>query len=132
MIERVETLFPGLRRFSRFGVVGVLQNASVYLLFLAMIGLGVAPLFASGFCYVLGVTISYLLNRRWTFASQSTHTRDLPRFLAAYGGGLAVTLISMSLLIPLLGPALAQLVTIGIAAVSIYAFLCLLRFGHHG
>ena len=90
------------------------------------------PVVASGLCYVAGVSLSYLVNRRWTFASRTSHSRDLPRFVASYGVGLLVTFLSMTILIRVLSPALAQLLTIGITAMSIYLSLRLLRFGEDG
>ncbi|WP_312887514.1 GtrA family protein [Microvirga arabica] len=109
--------------------MGAVTNLSLYVLFLLLVWAGGAPLLISALCYVLGVIMSYLLNRRWTFASRSSHSHDLPRFLLAYGIGLGTTLVSMNLLINLLRPAIAQILTIGVTALSIYASLYLMRFG---
>ncbi|MFV0359657.1 GtrA family protein [Tropicimonas sp.] len=119
----------GLGRLGRYGAVGILTNVTLYLLFLLLVRLGLPPVPVSGLCYLLGVTMSYLLNRRWTFVSQASHRQDLPRFLAAYGVGLAVTLLSMTVLLIWTGPALAQFLTIGISAAAIYATLHVLKFG---
>lgn len=116
-------------RLLRYGLVGLLTNGSIYLLFLALIWAGLHPVLASGLCYGLGVTLSYLLNRRWTFDSQGQHRQDLPRFILAYGIGLLVTLVSMWGLIQIMAPEFAQLVTAGITAGSIYTSLRVLRFG---
>lgn len=124
-----DTAASRLRRFSKYVLVGLFTNGSIYLLFLGMIWVGLHPIAASGLCYAIGVAASYLLNRRWTFQSTSTHTRDMIRFAIAYGVGLLVTLLSMFLLLKVLTPALAQLVTIGVTAVAIYSALELLRFG---
>jgi putative flippase GtrA len=129
MSRTLPVLPAGLLRFGRFGVVGLASNAGLYAAFLGLIWFGMAPLGASALCYVLGVVFSYVLNRGWTFASRSSHSRDLPRFLASYGVGLSVTLASMSVLVPVLGPAAAQLLTIAITAISIYLFLHILGFG---
>ena len=118
-----------MQRFSRYAIVGVGSNLTLYVLFLGLVWVGLAPVLVSGLCYVLGVLISYLLNRFWTFSSQKGHGHDLPRFLAAYGLGLLVTLIAMSLLVTPLGPALAQALTIVLTALTIYSALTLLRFG---
>jgi putative flippase GtrA len=118
-----------LPRILRFGIVGLGTNLGLYLMFLLLIIGGVAPVPASAFCYGLGVMGSYLLNRRWTYASRANHGRDLPRFLLAYGVGFVVALIAMVLLVKPLGPALAQIVTIVMAALSTFACLQLLRFG---
>lgn len=122
-------LLPELRRFSRYGIVGLGTNLSLYLLFLLLLRLAVSPVAAAGICYVLGVAASYLLNRRWTFASTDTHLRDLAKFLCAYGLGLASTMLTISLLLRILPPAWAQLLNIAITAVVIYGCLRMLRFG---
>ena len=118
-----------LARLGRFGVVGAGTNLSLYLLFLLLIWVEVKPVLSSALCYVLGVAMSYLLNRRWTFESNSTHRRDLPRFALAYVVGLFVTVVSMLLLVTPLGPPIAQVVTIGVTALTIYGVLHMLRFG---
>jgi putative flippase GtrA len=116
-------------RLGRFGIVGIGTNISLYLVFLGLIWVNLDPVLASGLCYGLGVVLSYLLNRSWTFASQGSHSRDLPRFLLAYGAGLLITLLSMGMLTRWLNPAHAQLLTIGIAALTIYGSLHVFRFG---
>lgn len=120
----------GIIRLTRYGIVGLVTNAVVYGVFVIMIWLDMHPLWASGLCYAIGLTLSYLVNRRWAFESTSNHLSDLPRFLAAYGLGLGVTLLSMTFLLGFLIPQLAQLVTIGITAVAIYIFLHLFKFGN--
>jgi putative flippase GtrA len=121
-----------LGRLSRYGLAGLSTNGLLYLAFLSLIALRVHPVLASGLCYVAGVSLSYLVNRRWTFASRSSHSRDLPRFIASYGVGFLVTLLSTTVLIRFLSPSIAQLLTIGITAMSIYLSLRVLRFGEHG
>lgn len=122
-------LLSELRRFSRYGIVGLGTNLSLYLLFLLLLQLTVQPVAAAGICYVLGVAMSYLLNRRWTFASTDSHWRDLAKFLCAYGLGLVSTMLTLSLLLRVLSPASAQLLNIAITALVIYGCLRMLRFG---
>lgn len=128
-VPRMTAFHSEISRLGRYWVVGVVTNGSIYLLFLAMIWAGMYPVLASGLCYGLGVTLSYLLNRRWTFSSQRGHGQDLPRFVLAYGIGLLVTLVSMWGLIRIMMPELAQLVTAVVSALSIYASLRFLGFG---
>lgn len=117
------------RRLTRYGAVGILTNVSLYVLFLVLVGVGLPPVPVSALCYLLGVALSYMLNRRFAFSSTAGHRHDLPRFLAAYGLGLLVTVVAMRLLVEPLGPAIAQFLTIGIAALTIFSSLLLLRFG---
>jgi len=118
-----------LSRLLRYGFVGLATNGALYLVFIALLRLGVGPTVAAGLCYALGVALSYLLNRRWTFASDASHGRDLPRFLLAYGIGLVSTMATITLLLRWLRPELAQVLNIAITALVIYASLRLARFG---
>lgn len=118
-----------LKRFSRYAAIGLGSNLTLYLLFLVMVWADLGAVSSSVICYIFGVTLSYLLNRKWTFASSNAHRQDLPRFLAAYATGFGATLLSINALVAPLGPALAQLVTIGVAAGVIYMSLRLLNFG---
>jgi len=118
-----------LNRFARFATVGVATNGMLYIAFLALLRAGTAPVSAAGLCYVAGTLLSYVLNRRWTFASGQSHRRDLPRFLVAYGIGLVSTLATIALLTRWLRPAIAQILNIGLTALVIYFSLRLLHFG---
>jgi putative flippase GtrA len=118
-----------MKRLGRFAAVGIVVNASLYVLFLGLVWAGLPAVGISVFCYVLGVVVSYILNRRWSFESRTGHRHDLPRYLLAYGTGLVTTVISVNVLVGPLGPALAQFLTIGAAAVTIFTALHLFRFG---
>lgn len=118
-----------IQRLYRYGVVGITVNFSLYLVFLLFLHFELTPTVAAGLCYGLGVAISYLINRRWTFASTDSHRRDLPKFLLAYGVGLVSTLLTIAILIRWLPPELAQIFNIGLTAMVIYVSLRLFRFG---
>lgn len=128
----MKNIFDEARRFSRYGIVGIATNLLNYLIFLLFLRLGIPAVVAAGLCYGLGVALSYLLNRRWTFASTDRHRRDLPKFLLAYGVGFVTTLVTITLLLRWLPAELAQILNIGITAVVIYTCLRLLRFGSRG
>lgn len=117
-----------LQKFSHYSLVGVATNLGGYVIFLVLIWQGIDPIIASTVCYFVGVTASYVLNRRLTFRSKRSHAGAIPRFVGAYGVGLVVTVLSMAQLVPLLGPMLAQIATVVIAAVSIYVTLVLIKF----
>jgi putative flippase GtrA len=118
-----------LKKFNKYGIVGIGTNVTLYIVFLGLIWTTIEPVLASGLCYVLGLTLSYYFNRRWTFRSESSHRQDISRFLLAYGLGFIVTITSMNILIIFLNPELAQILTIGVAAIAIYIVLHLLKFG---
>ena len=122
-------LKQGFRKFNKYGIVGIGTNVTNYIVFLGMLRANIEPVFASGLCYVLGITISYYFNRRWTFQSESSHFHDISRFVFAYGVGFIMTIICMNILTGLLQPEIAQILTICIIAVFIYMALHFLKFG---
>lgn len=120
------------RSFYRYAIVGVGSNLTVYLVFVALIWSGVSAVSAAAICYAIGLTISYLVNRRWSFESTASHRSDLTRFLFAYGVGLLATLVFISVLTHFLRPEFAQILNIGLTAIVIYACLKLSGFGGGG
>lgn len=122
-------LHSTLGQFGRYGSVGLVTNGTAYVVFLLLVWGGLHPVLASGLCYCLGLAMSYALNRRWTFRSVTTHRRDLPRFLLAYGIGFFFAVGCIAVCLIWLSPAFAQLVTIGLTAIVVYGTLRLLRFG---
>lgn len=123
------TVTREFRQLARYGLVGLISNLGLYALFLVLLRVGVRPTAATGICYALGVTASYLANRRWTFSSARKHSSDLPKFVIAYGIGLISTLATINLLMRWLRPEFAQLFNIAITAAVIYAGLKIFRFG---
>lgn len=118
-------------KLGKYGIIGILSNAFLYLVFLLLLWIDISPVLASGICYVFGVTISYVFNRKWTFQSERSHIKDVISFLSAYGIGLLVTLLSMYLMTYWIAPELAQIIVIGITAVTIYIALHIFKFGGH-
>ncbi|MFG5384828.1 GtrA family protein [Yoonia sp. R2-816] len=116
-------------RFGRYGVVGIASNLFCFLVFLGLIAIDIWPVLASGMVYILGLTISYIANRSWSFRSTSDHRQDLPRFLVSYGIGLVFSMASMWVLIMWLHPAVAQIITTVLAAIVIYSCLTVFKFG---
>lgn len=101
-------------------MVGGLCTAVQYLVLVAAVELGRAdPLLASGAGFVLSAMLNYLLNRRFTWASQAEHRVAASRFVLVVSSGLLLNLLGMRLLHGYLGwhyvPAqvLTTLVTLG-------------------
>jgi len=119
-------------RLGRYAVLGVVTNGLVFLVFLALVHVGVSPVAANAICYGLGLVLSYLGNRRWTFRSTRGHGADAWRFGAAHLCGFATSIATIALAVRFVPPALAQIAAIGAAAAVIFAVLNLLRFGGRG
>jgi len=84
-------------QFIKFAVVGVLNSAIQYLVFLFLYSFtGTQYLLASIIGYVAGMTNSYILNRRWTFESRNQ------KLLTELGRLVAVNLVSLGVNLGLL------------------------------
>jgi putative flippase GtrA len=123
-------LYPLPPSLIRYATIGMVTNGLIYLLFVLLIRAGLRPETTAGLCYTLGISFSYVLNRRWSFRSQASHRRDLPRFLFSYGVGFMATMIFISILTRWMPAEIAQLLNIGLTAITIYLCLHLTRFGY--
>ena len=81
--------------FARFLVVGGANTALGAALFWAFLrvyaGHRYAAPLAQATTYVVGVAISFVANRRWTFRSDGAARGELPRFLTAHLGALTLS-----------------------------------------
>ena len=128
-------LHDRVERFGKYGIIGIASNAFCFGVFLGLLWLDISPVLASGMVYILGLSISYVANRKWSFRSTGTHAHDLPRFLVSYGIGLVFSMSCIWVLIHWLHPAFAQVITIFATAVVIFICLSIFKFGqgatHH-
>lgn len=77
----------------KFLLVGVVNTAvGLGIIFVAWRYLGFSHLTANMAGYAVGVTLSYFLNRRWTFNCREPHRHSLWRFLAVVGAAYAANL----------------------------------------
>ena len=97
-----------IAQFIKFAVVGVLNSAIQYVVFLFLYSFtGTQYLLASIIGYIAGMTNSYVLNRRWTFRSRNQkRLSELSRFvivnLISLGVnlGLLFLLVSSGVMVP--------------------------------
>jgi putative flippase GtrA len=57
------------QQFGRFVIVGLSNTAVSFVIYIGLLGLGVAYWLSGGIGFAAGAINGYLLNRRWTFAS---------------------------------------------------------------
>jgi putative flippase GtrA len=111
-------------QFVRYAGVGALATGFHYLTLVAAVELGGAsPVLAAMCGFLVGGSISYGLNRSWTFGSDRAHEAAVPRFAIVAFIGFLLTGAFMALLTGRLGLhyLLAQVTTTGL--VVIWTFL---------
>lgn len=85
-------------QFWRYAVVGVVSNAVLFGLYIALTAFGLQPLVAMSLMYGLGVLQTFVLNRRWSFASRAAAPRAFARYVMAYAFGYVFNVSVLGLL----------------------------------
>ena len=81
-----------LRQLIRYGLTGVMHNVGGFLLYLLATHLGVEPKLAMTVLFVVGVAVSFLVNRIWTFGDSSSIAGNAGRFVVVYLVGYVLNL----------------------------------------
>ncbi len=115
-----------LRQFSRYVTIGIVTNGLLYGAYLLLTFSGAAPKVAMTVTYVTGVTLSFHLNRRWTFDSGLPYLQTLGRFVALYASGYALNYAGLDVLTDRLGLP-HQLVQIAIMGGLVIYFFAMFR-----
>ena len=106
----------------RYGIVGLVSNGIAYGTYITITLCGITPEISAACIYLVGASISYLGNYRWTFDSRTPHAFVLPKFVAAHVLGFSVQLLVITYLYRKAGFAhqLAQLVAVGCVAIILF------------
>lgn len=106
----------------RFGAVGLGTNLLGYSVYLALTYIGLAPKIAMTGLYAIGAGLSFILNRRWTFAHKGKVTVAGFRFALAHMGGFALNYAMLAVLHDHLGwpHQLVQALAIGVVATFLF------------
>lgn len=107
---------PLVNQFVKFGLVGVVNTALHYVVFLLLFrAMGVPMLLASGLGYTVGLLNSYVMNRAWTFRVVGPRrTAEFVRFVVVNLVAMGANLVALHLLtVAGLIPEVAQVLAIG-------------------
>jgi putative flippase GtrA len=70
-----------LRKLVAFGMVGIIGTAGHYLTLILLVeAAGMNPVWATSLGFLVGASINYLLNHRYTFRSSKAHLDAGPKF----------------------------------------------------
>lgn len=116
------TLRDQLPRFAAIGGIGFLVDATV--LTALVNGYGMGPIGARGISFGAAATVTWYLNRRWTFAADASDRRgpEYARYVTAQVLGALINLLVYLLVIRLV-PELGALPVIPLAAGAVIALL---------
>lgn len=118
-----------LRRVARFGVVGAASTALNYLVFMSLVELGLHYLPAASIGWAGNIAASYVLNKRYTFASDSGFAwREFALFVTGCVLQLGVGLAGYAILIDGFGFALTPAFAVNLVFTSAFGF-AFMQFG---
>lgn len=86
---RVAHRGEALTQFIRYVSVGLSSNAILYGLYLCATWLGIGPKTAMSVLYLMGVVVTFFLNKSWTFKT-TTDSGQFQRYIVAYCLGYIV------------------------------------------
>lgn len=96
-------MLSDIARLLKFGIVGLVSNIVVYLMYLIITSQGVEHKKAMSILYFVSVMITFLLNRNWTFKSYSNAHKSFLLYIFSYLVGYVINLLSLFVLVDLAG-----------------------------
>lgn len=114
-----------IARARRYLLVGIITNATLFLVYLAFTAAGLPYLLSSVLVFIFGTCLAYVSHRRFSFDSTERHRIAAPLFATAYGTGLATQSGVLYVLAGALGlpHPVSQLVAMGAATAIIFYML---------
>lgn len=89
---------PAFLQLIRYGIIGLTNNALLYSGYLLFVYCGSGEKLAMSLTYIIGVTISYTANYRWTF-SQRKNRGALIRYIQMHLAGYLINFILLYILV---------------------------------
>jgi len=109
------------RKIVKFLITGALRTAASYGVFLLALWAGLGHTLALVADCIFAMTLGYVLNRSWTFASQGRPAAPIPKYIAAYVIAFGVNWVPLELLVREgVNPAPAQIPCLALATVASY------------
>jgi putative flippase GtrA len=107
----------------RYGLVGLTTNAIIYCVYLIITCLGAEPKAAMTLMYIIGVSIGFIGNRKWTFSHEGNATYVALRYLLAHSFGYMLNLLILHAFVDHLGYAHQWIQVAAILIVAGFLFI---------
>jgi len=113
------------KQIARFIFVGILNTIVGYGSYYILLDLGVYYILAAFIGHVIGVTHSFIWNKKWTFKSKGNTQKEILKFTSVYGLTFLINLSLLALLVEkfMLNPKIAGIFALGIVT--------MISFGGH-
>lgn len=111
------------RQFLRYVTVGITTNALGYLVYLLITSYGFEPKRTVSVLYVVGVTISFLGNKKWTFSHQGAVLSTGVKFFVAHFFGYLLNLLLLITFVDRLHYPHQAVQAVAIVVVALFLFV---------
>ena len=116
--------FAGARlQFIRYAVVGLGSNLLLYLAYLGLTNIGLGYKTAMSFLYLLGVSATFIANRKWSFEHEGQARAAFVRYAIAYILGYLLNFTLLWFAVDLLHLPHQAVQAVGIVLVAACLFL---------
>jgi putative flippase GtrA len=88
--------------FCRFGIVGVVSNLILYLIYIILCSLGLGYKSAMTIIFILGVIQTFLINKTWTFNNSDYHKIIFFKYIGVYITGYFINLFVLIVAVDML------------------------------
>ena len=112
-----------MRQLIRYGLVGVISNIAIYLFYLFFTYQGVKPKTAMTLVYIIGASIGFVGNRKWTFSYNENLVGDTIRYILAHLFGYLLNFLMLLIFVDNLGYAHQWVQAISILIVAGFLFI---------
>ncbi|MGZ8944489.1 MAG: GtrA family protein [Methylococcaceae bacterium] len=106
-----------------YGLVGVVSNLTIYFVYLLITHLGVEPITAMTLVYIIGASIGFISNRKWTFAHRGNSTSAVLRYVLAQLFGYLLNFLILFIFVGRLGYAHQWVQAVAIIIVAGFLFI---------
>lgn len=107
----------------RYGLMGVVSNTVIYFVYLFNTYLGVEPKTAMTLVYIIGASIGFIGNRKWTFAHSEDSSSAVLRYVLAHLFGYMLNFLILFTFVDRLGYAHQWVQALAIVTVAGFLFL---------
>lgn len=115
-------------RIFKYGITGLLNNGLGYCLYLLGTYMGLQPKLAVTILYGVGATISFFVNKKFTFAHHGNHLSSGAKYILVQLGGYSLNLFLLIVFSEYLGYPHQFVQAISIFVVAAYLYLCFSLF----
>lgn len=117
-----------LAQLIRFGIVGVLSNLAGYLVYLLVTSLGVGPKLAVSLLYPLGMILSFVGQKSWTFNARGGSGKSGLKFILVYALGYVLNFAILVVFVDNLGFAHQLVQAVAVIVVAGFLFIAMKLF----